>query len=423
MSVPVLFGLESLVAREIRALGYETHKVEDRRVSFYGDEAAICRANIWLRTAERVQVKLGDFTALSFTELFDRVRALPWPELLTADAAFPVSGHCVSSKLASVPDCQSIIKKAVVESMKSKWKTERFAETGPLYKINFNIIRDKADIYVDTSGEGLHKRGYREASTISPIGETLAAALVALSGWRPGKALWDPFCGSGTIPIEAAMIAAKRAPGLERGFTAESWKNPVGDQPQMTFKKLFDEERARARETYNDAMIGVGGKNVSDEIGGVGGKNVSVEVGGASGKNACIELAGSDLSGQCVQIARKNAARAGVSPLVRFFQMDAKNMAKNYIRLPELGIKFPEKGCVVANPPYGERDSEPTDAALTCREWGPAMNGFRDWNWCVISSLVKFEREIGRTASKRRKLYNGGIKCQAYLYWGEDKAE
>ena len=397
LSVPVLFGLESLAAREIRALGYETHQVEDRRVSFYGDETAICRANIWLRTAERVQIKLGEFTALSFAELFDRVRSLPWPELLTADSAFPVSGHCVSSKLASVPDCQSIIKKAVVESMKGKWKTERFAETGPVYRINFNIIRDKAAVYVDTSGEGLHKRGYREASTITPIRETLVSGLVALSGWRPGKALWDPFCGSGTIPIEAAMLAAKRAPGLERGFTAESWNNPAGDQPNTSFRKIFREERDMARETYHDAISRSGGKN------------------------ACVEIAGSDLSEQCVQSARKNAARAGVSALVRFFQMDSKNMAKNYTRLPELGVKFPERGCVVANPPYGERDRELSAAVETCREWSPALNGFRDWNWCVISALDDLERLIGRTASKRRKLYNGGIKCQAHLYWSDEK--
>lgn len=392
LSAPTVFGLESLAADEIRALGYQIDKVEDGRVAFWGDEAAICRANLWLRTAERVQVKLGDFGATSFTELFDSTKALPWPDLLPADAVFPVQGHCLSSKLASVPDCQAIIKKAAVESMKNKWKTGWFSESGALYRINFNIIRDRVTIYVDTSGDGLHKRGYREEATITPLKETLAAALVKLSGWRPGKALWDPFCGSGTIAIEAAMIAANRAPGLTRGFAAEGWDMPCDGRVGGAFRKLWDEERAKAMDKYNNSY---------DSL--------------ISGQKP-IEIAGSDISRHCVRTAVQNAKTAGVSKLVRFFQLDAKDMGIKHSKLHELGLRFPEKGCVVSNPPYGERDDNRAGALDVCREWGPALAGFRHWGWCVISALDDFERGIGRTAYKRRKLNNGKIKCRAYLY-------
>ena len=385
LSVPTLFGLESLAAREIRMLGYDTEQVEDGRVSFYGDERAICRANIWLRTAERVQIKLGDFKALSFTELFDQTKALQWPELLPGDADFPVNGHCLSSKLSSVPDCQAIIKKAAVESMKSRWNYERFSETGPLYRINFNIIRDRVAIYVDTSGEGLHKRGYRDSAAPTPIKETLASALVELSRWRPGKALWDPFCGSGTIAIEAAAIAANRAPGMTRCFAAECWGEP--------YKMLFCEERAKAREVFEKRL------------------------GEITANRASIEIAGSDLSRQCIRASRQNAEEAGVSRLIRFFQMDAKHMNIKHKKLAELGISFAERGCIVTNPPYGERYNDKVEALETCGEWAPTLAGFQEWSWCIISAIDDFEKLIGRRASKRRKLYNGKIKCQAYLYW------
>jgi len=404
LSVPTSFGLEGLAAREIRKLGYATERVEDGRVSFFGDARAVCRSNIWLRFAERLQIKLGDFSALTFTELFDQTKALPWPELLPPDAAFPVNGHCLSSKLGSVPDCQSIIKKAAVESMKHKWKTERFNETGALYRISFNIIRDRVSIYVDTSGEGLHKRGYREQSALTPIRETLAAALVELSGWRPGKALWDPFCGSGTIVIEAAMLAVNRAPGLNRGFASEGWPMPAGAPGGWqagAMKRLFEEERAAARAAYEKAFAEMRVKASA----------------GAAPTNAAIQLAGSDLSRHCVQSARQNAAMAGVSPLVRFFQMDAKHMSPEYSRFPELGIQFPERGCIVTNPPYGERHDDQAAALDACREWAPALGAFRGWGWCIISALDNFERELGRPATKRRKLYNGRIKCQAYMYF------
>jgi putative N6-adenine-specific DNA methylase len=292
--------------------------------------------------------------------------------------------------------------------MKSRWKVEKFSETGALYRINFNIIRDRVAIYVDTSGDGLHKRGYREDSALAPLRETLAAALLELSGWRPGKALWDPFCGSGTIAIEAAMIAANRAPGLTRGFSSEDWPlfsaDPSADNRHTsaagfrrkaadTFRKLFDAERAAAKAEYEKALAGA-----------------------TAGADA-IAIAGSDISRQCVTAARQNAKMAGVTPFVRFFQTDAKNMSKNHTGLPPLNVKFPERGCVVANPPYGERQGDLSEAIEICREWAPALAGFQDWAWCVISALDDFERVVGRKATKRRKLNNGKIKCQAYMYF------
>ena len=454
LSVPTLFGLESLAAREIRMLGYDTEQVEDGRVSFYGDARAICRANIWLRTAERVQIKIGDFTAVSFSELFDQTKALHWADILPRDANFPVSGHCLSSRLRSVPDCQSIIKKAIVESMKSRWDIVKFNETGPLYRINFNIIRDRVTIYIDTSGDGLHKRGYRENTAPTPIRETLAAALVDLSRWHPGKALWDPFCGSGTIAIEAAMIAAHRAPGLTRGFVAESWKTPcipphesvsasatataTASAPATasasatvqspTFKSIFNDERAKARALYDkklyepvantDTPAASRAASAASRDTPAAGHAASAAGYAASAINhVFIEIAGSDYSRQCVRAARQNAKEAGVAHLVRFFQMNAKQMDLKQSMLSEVGIKFPARGCIVTNPPYGERHNDKTEALETCREWAPALVGFHDWSWCIISALDDFERAIGRRASKRRKLNNGKIKCQTYLFW------
>jgi len=392
LSVPVAFGVESLAAREIRLLGYRTEKVEDGRISFLGGDRAICRSNIWLRFAERVQIKLGDFTALNFNDLFEQTKELRWRDLLPPDASFPVTGHCLSSTLGSVPACQSIIKKAIVEAIKVAAPGNWLSESGAPYRVNFNIIRDRVTIYVDTSGDGLHKRGYRANAALAPIRETLAAALVGLSGWRPGMALWDPFCGSGTIAIEAAMMALNRAPGLERGFAAEAWDNGT------PLKRLFDEERAQARAAYEEAR------------------------GGLSAANSPVEIAGSDLSRQYVHTARQNAVNAGTSRLIRFFQMDAKHMSLQNNELSQSGVRFPDRGCVVSNPPYGERDDDLPAARETCREWAPTLAGFPAWNKCIISAFDDFERLIGATAGKRRKLRNGKIKCQAYMYYSADRA-
>ncbi|MDR3119800.1 MAG: class I SAM-dependent RNA methyltransferase [Clostridiales bacterium] len=393
LSVPTLFGLESLAAREVRDLGYATERVEDGRVTFRGDDMAICRSNLWLRVGERVQIKMGDFSAVTFDELFERTKALPWPALLPADAAFPVNGHSLSSKLHSVPDCQAILKKAIVEAMKRKVRVERLPETGALYRVHFNLIRDRVTLYVDTSGEGLHKRGYRADSTLAPIRETLAAALVKLSGWRPGTGLWDPFCGSGTLVIEAALIEANRAPGLFRRFAAEDWGLPD--------KALWAAAREEARSLARDLARGGGADGPA--------------AGNGSGESRM--LVGSDLERRAVTIARQNAKKAGVSELVRFFQMDAKDTRPDHERFRELDIAFPERGSIVANPPYGERLIEVEDAREACRAWGKeALTAFRRWGWCVISAHEDFESLIGRGAAKRRKLYNGMLKCTAFIY-------
>jgi putative N6-adenine-specific DNA methylase len=394
LSVPTLFGLESLAARDARKLGYAPESVEDGRVSFMGDELAICRANLWFRYAERVQVKMGGFRALAFDELFEGTKALPWPSLFPRDAAFPVKGSCVSSKLASVPDCQSIVKKAIVESMKRAYRADWHPESGALYQVQFNIIRDQVALFVDTSGSGLHKRGYREGSVLAPIRETLAAALAALSGWRPGMGLWDPFCGSGTIAIEAALAAANKAPGIDRRFAAESW-GCVG--PALW---------AQAREEARGMEHSVKGGMEHDVEGGM--------EGGVEGNS--IIIIGSDIERRAVEAARQNAKRAGVSRLARFSQIDAKDMRPDHPRLRELGVALPEKGCVVCNPPYGERTQDELDAKRAMREWAPALKAFPKWNMCAISALGDFERLIGRPADRRRKLYNGMIKCQAFIY-------
>ncbi|MDR1440650.1 MAG: class I SAM-dependent RNA methyltransferase [Clostridiales bacterium] len=413
LSAPTIFGLESVAAREIRDLGYYTDAVENGRVSFWGDGRAICRSNLWLRTAERVQVKMGGFAALTFDELFEGVRALPWPDLLPADAVFPVSGHSLSSKLFSVPDCQAIIKKAVAESMKSRYGGQRCPETGSLYRVQFNIIRDSAALYVDTSGEGLHKRGYRDESVIAPIKETLAAALVKLSGWRPGHGLWDPFCGSGTIVIEAAMMAANIAPGLNRQFAAEQWAAPG--------KKVWEEERQKARAAMRQAPEHHVGAvpQAHDEQAGLGRAVAADAEGGQAAGGGATEaaLVGSDVERRAIAISRQNAKKAGVSQYVRFFQMDAKDMAPGQPRLKEMGAGLPEAGAIVSNPPYGERMDEAKIAEEAVREWAPALGAFRHWNWNVISTNESFEKNIGRAANKKRKLYNGMIKCYSYQFF------
>jgi putative N6-adenine-specific DNA methylase len=219
------FGLEAVVAKELKELGYKDQMVENGRVTFYGDELAVCRANLWLRTADRVLLKMGEFKAESFEELFEQTKALPWPDWLPVNAEFPVTGKSIKSKLFSVPDCQAIVKKAIVEKMKSKHKMQWFEETGPRYKVEIGLLKDTATLTVDTSGAGLHKRGYRELTAAAPLRETLAAAMVLLSKWPADRALIDPFCGSGTIPIEAALIGLNIAPGLRREFDAQAWPN------------------------------------------------------------------------------------------------------------------------------------------------------------------------------------------------------
>ena len=362
-----LFGLEALAAREIRALGYETATVEDGRVTFIGDEMAICRSNLWLRTAERVLVKLGEFEATTFEALFEQTKALPWKDWIPENAAFPVKGYALKSKLFSVPDCQSIIKKAVVESMKQTYPNTWFEEKGPLYQIQFALMKDRATLMIDTSGDGLHKRGYRENANEAPLRETLAAAMVQLSVWNAGKALIDPFCGSGTIPIEAALIGANIAPGLQREFAAQGWERIP--------KALWWDARKEAHAQIKSEQA--------------------------------FRIVGSDIDAKNIALAKENAALAEVEEWISFEQLPVKEITSQ-----------DGYGCILCNPPYGERLGELKEAENLYRQMGRIFSRFDTWSYYILTSHEKFEHLFGRKANKRRKMYNGMLKCNLYQYFG-----
>ena len=362
--VPCLLGLEGPIADELRRLGLENVAAENGRVYFTGGESAAAAANINLRIGERVLIELGKFQALSFDELFERTKALPWEQLIPKDGAFPVKGYSLNSKLFSVSDCQSIIKKAIVERLKSRYGIEWFSETGPLYQVQFSIMKDQVSLCIDTTGDGLHKRGYRPAHNAAPLKETLAAAMVYLSRYRGRDDFCDPFCGSGTIPIEAALIAKNRAPGLYRDFSAMKWAGFGGD--------IWTDAReaARAREyagSYN--------------------------------------ILGSDIDPKAVEMAQENARRAGVDDVVRFETADALQFKR-----------VTERGVIVTNPPYGERIMEKQEAEALYRGFGAAYRASENWQLYLLSSHTEFERSFGAQADKKRKLYNGMIKCDLFMY-------
>lgn len=361
------FGLESVVAGELRDLGYEELTVENGRVTFYGDERDICRANLWLRTADRVRLVVGEFTALTFDELFEKTRALPWPGILPPDASFPVDGKSVKSDLFSISDCQSITKKAIVESMKGKYRTEWFKEDGPVYRVEVSLLNNTATLTIDTSGPGLHKRGYRVLNSEAPLRETLAAALVLLSRWRPETALLDPFCGSGTIPIEAAMIGLNMAPGMNRTFASESW-------PAIP-RRLWSEAR---KETHDLAEYGRG-----------------------------LDIAGTDINSEVMGIARKNAAEAGIDHLIHFQTRPVAELSskKKY-------------GKIICNPPYGERLGEQREVKRLYREMGKVFTKLDTWSYYILAADEEFESLFGKKASKKRKLYSGNKKVDYYQYFG-----
>lgn len=361
------FGLEAVVARELAQLGYAEQRVEDGRVTFIGDEAAICRANLWLRSAERVLLKMGTFEATDFGILFDRTKELPWSDWLPADASFPVRGKSVRSGLHSVPDCQALVKKAVVENLKHAYRQEWFAETGALYAIEVSILRDQAMLTIDTTGPGLHKRGYRTLSGEAPLKETLAAALVQLSFWNNERPLIDPFCGSGTIPIEAAMIGRNIAPGLARTFSAEGWPRIDGE--------LWEQARIEARDF-------------------------------ATGKLQ-ETLIGSDRDEKVLSLARYHAERAGVADNVQFEAKDFANLSTRR-----------KYGCVICNPPYGERSGDIEQAEAIYRDMPRVFKPLDTWSVYVLTSHPEFERLVGQRADRRRKLYNGRIECAYYQYLG-----
>ncbi|HHU61925.1 MAG TPA: class I SAM-dependent RNA methyltransferase [Natronincola sp.] len=361
------FGLESLVADELRKLGYEDSIVENGKVTFLGDELAICRTNLWLRTAARVRLKVAEFTATTFEELFEKTKALPWSKYLPKNAEFPVEGRSVQSTLFSVSDCQAIVKKAIVESMKETYKLEWFPEDGPLMKVEIALLKDKATLTIDTTGPGLHQRGYRALATGAPLKETLAAALVILARWYPDIALIDPFCGSGTIPIEAALMAHNMAPGLNRTFASEQW--PLIDQ------SLWKKARAEA----NDLI-----KPEKPDY-----------------------LIGTDIDERALRIARHNAEKAGVQDSIHFQQGEIKDLttSKKY-------------GKLIANPPYGERFGEDEQIDQLYKELAQIKKENDTWSYYILTSYSKLEKVMGGKATKRRKLYNGNIETQYYQYFG-----
>lgn len=366
---PCHFGLEAVLKREVQDLGYEISKVEDGRVSFFGDVAAICRANIFLRTAERVLLKVGEFKAVTFDELFEKTKKISWERYIPKDGKFWVTkAASVKSKLFSPSDIQSIMKKAMVKRMQEFYKEEWFPESGAAYPVRVFLMKDQVTVCLDTTGDSLHKRGYRQQAGKAPISETLAAALILLTPWHKDRILVDPFCGSGTFVIEAAMIAAQIAPGMNRSFTAEEWGNFI---PKQAWYQAVNEA--------NDLM--------DEEV--------------------KVDIQGYDVDGDVVKVARKNAEEAGVDHLIHFQQRDVKDLS------------HPKKyGFVITNPPYGERLEEKEDLPAIYQAFGDSFKRLDSWSAYVITSYEETERYFGRKADKNRKIYNGMIKAYFYQFMG-----
>ena len=347
-------GLESVVAKEVRSLGYEC-TVENGKIIYRGDEKAIARSNLWLRSADRIKIKVGEFKATTFDELFEKTKALNWEDYLSLDAEFPVSGKSVKSKLYSVPDCQALVKKAIVDRMKRKFKqVSWFTENGPLFKIEVSILKDIATITIDTSGAGLHKRGYRTGQGEAPLKETMAAALIMLTNWHPDKPFLDPFCGSGTIPIEAALIGQNIAPGFNREFVSESWN--------WFDAKIWDEARIEAEDLAN--------------------------------YDQPLDIIGSDIDHRMVDIAKKNSYEAGLGDLIDFKQMQVRDLTTKK-----------EYGVIVGNPPYGERLGEKEAVEQMYKEMGQTFTRLDTWSIYIITSHPDFERLYGKPATKKRKAF------------------
>ena len=365
LTVPCLFGLESLVADEMRRLQLADVRAENGRVHCRGTLADIARLNINLRCGARVLLELGSFPAPTFDALFEGVRALAWEDYIPLDGEFPVKGYTLNSQLHSVPACQAIVKKAAARRLGQAYGLETLPESGSRYQIQFAIIKDRASLYLDTSGDGLYKRGYRARNMGAPLKETLAAALVTLSRYRGKDPFCDPFCGSGTIPIEAALIAKNRAPGLDRSFSAQRWKN-------MSSSLWLD----AAQEAMDKEFHGQ------------------------------YDIWGGDIDPAAVELAQHNARLAGVEDCIRFETADAGKFHRDS-----------EYGQLVTNPPYGERLLEKKEAEALYRAFGAALRDLPPkWRVLVLSSHTEFERCFGRTADKKRKLYNGMIKCDVFMY-------
>ena len=361
------FGLESEVSYELRRLGYEEQEKRVGRVLFKSDFAGMARANIWLRTAERVLWSIGEFEAMSFDELYNKVKALPWGDILPGDAEFPVDGNSVSSQLSSVPAIQRITKKAIVDAMAAKYKRQTLPETGVRHRIKVSLLKDVATLTLDTSGDGLHKRGYRNLSHEAPLKETMAAALVLFSRWRPHRPFADPFCGSGTIAIEAAMIGRSIAPGIRREFAAEQW--PVVP---------FDVWKA-ARNEANDKWL--------------------------RGKK--MQIFASDISSKAIDLSDNHAKRAGVADTITLARKDIADF-----------MVAPEYGALVTNPPYGDRIGELEEVVEHTKALAQVFRRHPTWSFFVFTAFERFERNAKKRATRKRKLYNGRIRCDLYHYLG-----
>jgi len=362
------FGLEAVVKREALALGLKDITVLDGRVDFSGETAEIAKANIWLRSADRVLLNMGEFTALTFDDLFEGTKALEWEQWIPINGKFTVTGKSVRSQLFSVPDCQAIVKKAVVEKLKTRYKTEWFKEDGPEYKIQVGLLKDKATLTVDTSGLGLHKRGYRPIASAAPLKETLASALISLTYWRKERILLDPLCGSGTIPIEGALMAKNIAPGLNRAFISETW-------PQMP-AQIWKEEREEARSVINQGIQPA--------------------------------IFGSDINPEAVELAKHNAQKAGVGDFINF-----ETRALKDITLPG------KNGIAVCNPPYAERLGTISEVERLYAELRGVFGRDESWSLNVITPDEFFEKIYGKKAAQKRKLFNGRIKTDYYQYPGK----
>ncbi len=364
------FGLEAVVKREIEQLGYKILKSEDGKITYLGDERAIVRSNLWLRCADRVLLKMGEFEALEFEDLFQQTKALPWEEWIPPDGKFTVTGTSVKSKLHSVPACQSIVKKAVVEKLGECYGISHFEETGAEYTIKATLLKNRVTLTIDTSGAGLHKRGYRVCDVAAPIKETLAAAMVSLSFWNKDRILIDPCCGSGTIPIEAAMQAKNIAPGLGRRFASEGW--------DAVPEKLWKEERKAAFDAIDNDLA--------------------------------LDITGYDIDKRAVEAARENAIEAGVDDCIEFHIMD----------MTKLSAEGREGGIIITNPPYGERIGEAKEIEKIYRKYGEFFKENPTWSLFMITTDKEAEKKtLGRPADRRRKLYNGRLEVCYYQFHGQ----
>lgn len=360
------FGLETIVTRELKNLGYENLTVENGRVSFSGDERDVARCNIWLRTADRVLIEVARFKAIDFEELFQGTLKVPWGGIIPVDGKMHVTGKSVKSKLFSVSACQSTVKKAIVEGMRRRYGSVVFPETGPVYKIGVSLSKNVVSLTIDTTGPGLHKRGYRGDTGEAPLRETLAAGIVLLSGWRSNRMLADPLCGSGTIAIEAALVGKNMAPGLKRSFVSEAW--------QQMPERIWRSVREDARQKVNTEPF---------------------------------QILASDNDGLVLRKARENAEKADVADVISFQRLavDRFRSRKKY-------------GCIICNPPYGERLGEGDEIKRLYKTMGDVFSRLDTWSFFILSAYSGFQQAFGKKATRNRKLYNGALQCYLYEYFG-----